>query len=1520
MPGTSEVTSDYSGSITPSTSEEDEEEENEDNQKITENSSLLWTTTSSGSKRCPLIMFRPESLINRDKKLKSIGEKYHLAYKMVKTESKLVRSVLSAYGFHEVHPNSADFNLMWTGAHLKPFSLRSLQDFQKVNHFPRSYEITRKDRLYKNIERMAHTKGFKHFDFIPQSYLMPSEYQEFCSTYMKEKGSWIVKPIASSRGRGIYLINNPNQVPLEDNIMVCKYVSNPLLIDGFKFDVRVYVAITSYDPLLIYMFEEGLTRFATVKYEKTNRHLKNQMMHLTNYSINKKSHDYVRCEDPEVEDYGNKWSMSAMLRYLKQEGIDTSLLMMRIEAVIIKSILAAELPIATACRMFVPHRENCIELYGFDILIDENLKPWILEGNLSPSLACDAPLDLKIKSSMVADFFSLAGFLCVDPMTRSKAKKQEFLRVKVQNKRPASAGTKDGAPGAKGGLSIEEARVLKMVKEQYQRRGSFVRIFPTAETWELYGSFLEYKSNMNHMLAQKLFPDRAKAKTGAYTSAVARMRSVTANQMLESRRHLITDRIMQYERKLLSLESYKRKRPTQTHRKIKQKDTPVGIDNKPLTQGRLERQRSSSGEEDSDVDEKPVRSKTKTSVRSRVPTPDTKARVRSGTPESGTRLKSRQKEVDKLDGDKKDESKAEKIKISDTSTNKVLKSSSNVKSVDESGDKKSRQAPTHRVYMYKSSGSNETSSATLKLKKLHDAAVASKSQEQNSVTSKSTESMTDSKSGDQETSSVDSASENESSNTASSKTKSQPKKKLVTNVSQKPVINGRNRKGVSVLQALKSGGNLSKVQARQAFSAYLSRVQHRLMIESEGNNQESSETVVKQEEQMELVLRFLKRAAGNLRQSFSVVVPSRRLALSDRKRILAKQLGDFVHIYNKETDTMEHKFHLGLDNDGGSSLKPQSGKSPDIPNLDFRSFVSNATEMELEEVLTTYTHKNKSASVFLGASKPKSAATRGDKAVTSSHDLNEPRQPVAMGVATPRQLRSRVPSLERLPYATVRTYSSQSEEHKESFDQQLPSSPTSFRLTKSSSSSSLSRIPSYHQPPHGMSSIQQAAYIYSSKLTPPTSKAIQRRPASAKTFSPSTSSTSSLFSNPSTTNRPMSAASRLLGSSIHYQTAVNEEAIADALQRLSERQAARQYSASSVQLTSLTQHLSTLSLANMKRPHQLSSDSLHRQLQTNQRASSLSDLAHVDPSVQSMVDPGVWDHDSVHPTKSMSTANLSDGQDRNNILTKHPHILAQQSKELLQQSRAKHQAMVAQVLQLWGIGEQEAMSAGQQMIKTTLIKALVQGCGDSYTDTRFQGSGNLDMRKNAKQIWDTRNHQKQRMENEVQSESHSLLQDINDLFECGELPSKQWKCPQPSKRKNTQKESKTAHSIVSHQTDPVIQNHQPIGKLPDTHSNSDKPPLSNHPQSLRLMRPPPAPRPPERPRLGDRNISLRKPLTNPRIPNRVGGSGNYYNSLMYDSNTGSTKLYDGDRRPMKAVPTENKESGNVIEPKQPAWK
>lgn len=57
----------------------------------------------------------------------------------------------------------------------------------------------------------------------------------------------------------------------------------------------------------------------------------------------------------------------------------------------------------------MPYRNNCFELLGFDVLIDANHKPWLLEVNLSPSLNTDSPLDLKIKGQLIADLFTLAG-------------------------------------------------------------------------------------------------------------------------------------------------------------------------------------------------------------------------------------------------------------------------------------------------------------------------------------------------------------------------------------------------------------------------------------------------------------------------------------------------------------------------------------------------------------------------------------------------------------------------------------------------------------------------------------------------------------------------------------------------------------------------------------------------------------------------------------------------------------------------------------------------------------------------------------------------------------------------------------------------------------------------------------------------------------------------------------------------------------------------------------------------------
>lgn len=78
---------------------------------------------------------------------------------------------------------------------------------------------------------------------------------------------------------------------------------NPFLIDGLKFDFRVYVLLKSVNPLKIFVYKEGLARLATVKYKKpSKKNLGNMCMHLTNYAINKKNPKFVFNEDEGEDD------------------------------------------------------------------------------------------------------------------------------------------------------------------------------------------------------------------------------------------------------------------------------------------------------------------------------------------------------------------------------------------------------------------------------------------------------------------------------------------------------------------------------------------------------------------------------------------------------------------------------------------------------------------------------------------------------------------------------------------------------------------------------------------------------------------------------------------------------------------------------------------------------------------------------------------------------------------------------------------------------------------------------------------------------------------------------------------------------------------------------------------------------------------------------------------------------------------------------------------------------------------
>jgi tubulin polyglutamylase TTLL4 len=88
--------------------------------------------------------------------------------------------------------------------------------------------------------------------------------------------------------------------------------------------------------------------------------------------------------------------------------------MYRIRDVIIKSLISVEPHIYNTMSRHTKHKNICFELFGFDILLDSKLKPWLLEVNISPSLSSSSPLDKKIKTVLMCDTLNLVGVLPYD--------------------------------------------------------------------------------------------------------------------------------------------------------------------------------------------------------------------------------------------------------------------------------------------------------------------------------------------------------------------------------------------------------------------------------------------------------------------------------------------------------------------------------------------------------------------------------------------------------------------------------------------------------------------------------------------------------------------------------------------------------------------------------------------------------------------------------------------------------------------------------------------------------------------------------------------------------------------------------------------------------------------------------------------------------------------------------------------------------------------------------------------------
>eukprot|EP00474_Spongospora_subterranea_P004648 CRZ05106.1 hypothetical protein [Spongospora subterranea] len=278
-------------------------------------------------------------------------------------------------------------------------------------------QLSRKKNLCRNLNAMRCAFP-DDYDIYPQSWCWP-EQSASVRRYMTEevaaghRPTLIMKPDGRCQGRGIFLTRKVNLIDQNESQVCQVYMPSPYLINGLKFDLRLYAILASVDPLRIYLYHDGLVRFCTEPYRHpTTENISHVFMHLTNYAINKASTQFEFNEDADVSGHGSKWTFCSFIEWLKgnDKESDSTMLWTRIQDVVVKTVIAASSNLRHQYRVRFPADEDgaiTFQLLGLDIMLDSNLKPYIVEVNRNPSLRCDTPLDSQVKGAMLKDLFSI---------------------------------------------------------------------------------------------------------------------------------------------------------------------------------------------------------------------------------------------------------------------------------------------------------------------------------------------------------------------------------------------------------------------------------------------------------------------------------------------------------------------------------------------------------------------------------------------------------------------------------------------------------------------------------------------------------------------------------------------------------------------------------------------------------------------------------------------------------------------------------------------------------------------------------------------------------------------------------------------------------------------------------------------------------------------------------------------------------------------------------------------------------
>ncbi|XP_032556416.1 tubulin polyglutamylase TTLL6 isoform X1 [Chiroxiphia lanceolata] len=415
-----------------------------------------------------------------------------------------VRRAAQHCGLKEAGENE-EWTVCWTDSSVSLERLMEMKRFQKINHFPGMIELCRKDLLARNLNRMLRLFP-KEYNIFPRTWCLPADYGDFHAyRSMRKTRTFICKPDNSCQGKGIFITHHPEEIKHGERMICQQYISEPFLIDGFKFDMRIYVLVTSCDPLRVFLYKEGLARFATMRYiDRSSRNLGDICMHLTNYAINKHNENFVQDDT-----MGSKRKLSTLNAWMAEHSYDTAKLWADIDDIVIKTLISAHPVVKHHYQSCFPNHAAgcaCFEILGFDILLDRRLKPWLLEVNHSPSFYTDSQLDREVKDALLCDTFNLINVHACD---RRKVLEEDKRRVKERLLQANQTQTLRESRRREQ-ESSQAAWLAQAETYENEHLGGFRRIYPAPGTEKYEPFFHQGRSLFQETAASKAREEHAR--------------------------------------------------------------------------------------------------------------------------------------------------------------------------------------------------------------------------------------------------------------------------------------------------------------------------------------------------------------------------------------------------------------------------------------------------------------------------------------------------------------------------------------------------------------------------------------------------------------------------------------------------------------------------------------------------------------------------------------------------------------------------------------------------------------------------------------------------------------------------------------------------------------------------------------------------------------------------------------------------------------------------------------------------